>query len=159
MNKNFQLEEKILEAVRHLQVRLKENEQELLKFKEGDMQKIVEEIKSSSENISNVNFIYYDVGKNYSKDQVPKLLDSVRKQQSSPDWVTILKGTDEGGQIYYVAGAGGTISARKISSKIGEITGSQGGGSDRMTKGGGGDPEKWPMVKEVVEKLIREKKI
>ena len=158
MNENFRLEEKILEAVERLQTRLKENEKELSKFKEVDMQKTVEEIKNSSENIGDVNFIYYDVGKNYSKDQVPRLLDFVRKQQSSPDWVTIFKGIDEEGQIYYVAGTSGTISAREISSEIGEITGSQGGGSDRMAKGGGGDPSRWPMVEDAVAKFLKEKK-
>ena len=156
MNESFRLEEKILEAVERLQTRLKENEKELSKFKEVDMQKTVEEIKNSSENIGDVNFIYYDVGKNYSKDQVPRLLDFVRKQQSSPDWVTIFKGTDDEGQAYYVAGSSGAISAKKISSALREITGSQGGGNDHMVKGGGGDPSKWSLAEEAVKKWIEE---
>ena len=153
------LEEKILEGIGHLQDRLKEQEQELSKFKKGEMKEAIDKIAHQGISVGGIHFIYYDVGHNYLKDQVPTLLDLFRKQQVSPEWVTIFKGTDEEGRPYYVAGTGGRISAKKISSTIGEITGSQGGGNDSIVKGGGGDPEKWPMVKEVVEKLIREKKI
>lgn len=102
-----------------------------------------------------IDFIYSEVGKKYRKEEFPILLDLLREQLSGR-WVAVLTGVDEKGIPFYVAGTDGTISARKISEKISEITGSQGGGSDRLAKGGGGDPAKFSQVKEALEHFIKE---
>ena len=152
------LKEKMVAWVGHLQNRLKEEEQELLKFKKGDLEEKVEAIIGSSKNIGSVHFIYYDVGNSYSKEEVPLFLDLFR-QKLRDKWVAAVGGVDEEEKLFYVAGTDGSISAKEISSILNRETGSQGGGSDRLAKGGGGDPEKVSRAIDVLEKWIKERRI
>ena len=88
--------------------------------------------------MSDTNFIFYNVGGTYQKEEVPQILDFL-KQKLSGQWVVALGGSDEVGKLFYVVGTDGTISAREVSGTIAEITGGQGGGTDRMAMGGGGE--------------------
>src|SRR3989338_5549297 len=106
--------------------------------------------------MSGTNFIFYNVGGMYQKEEVPLILDFLREKLSG-QWVVALGGNDEVGKLFYVVGTDGTVSAREVSGTIAEITGGQGGGSDRIARGGGGDPSKWSQAEEAVIRLIKGK--
>lgn len=150
-------EENLLNSVEALQKKLKEKEEVLSKSKMGEMKEFIGKMAHSSEAVSGVHFIYYNVEKDYTKEQVPALIDLYRQQQRVP-WITILSGVDEEGKLFYVMGSDGTLSARQVSPILNRVTGSQGGGSDRMAKGGGGDPAKMIRAVDAVKAWIEGQK-
>ncbi len=146
--------EAVLKAVEQLRERAKEEEKKRQSSKESRMRDSVAEIRKRGEDISGIYFVPYEV-RDYSKEEIPTLLDLYRRQQDGK-WNTFFYTVDDDGKLFYVTGSDGTISARDISKVLNEVTGSKGGGSERIAKGGGGDPEEVPRAVDAVKKWIAE---
>ncbi|MFH1857647.1 MAG: alanine--tRNA ligase [Candidatus Omnitrophota bacterium] len=151
------LKQEILARIRHLQNQLKKVKQESSGKKKEQINRVVDEMEKRKETFGDIVFYYYaDASSFYRKEDFPIAIDILRAQRSG-SWIAVLKGEDDDGKPFYVVGSDGTVGARAALSKIAEITGSQGGGTDRLAKGGGGDSQKWPSAVDAVKKLIEEK--
>jgi len=145
--------DKVIEGITRLQERMKQHKQDSSKSRQLESKKVVEEMQQSKETIQNVHFVYRSLGRGYSREEATSLLDLYRQQEKG-SWVTFLEGKDEEGKFFYVVGSDGRVSARDVSSAFNQATGTNGGGSPTLAKGGGGDLKKVESGIHSIKKLI-----
>jgi len=147
-------EEEYRRKIEELQNELKKKERENQQLKEFQIKVEAERLAQDPKNINGINFI--NIPATLSGDDAVTTIDFLRKDKKIQPWVSVFGGVNQEGNFFYFVGTDGTMSAKEISPVIDEITGSHGGGSDRLVKGGGGEPQKWPDAIKAIEKRIAE---
>ncbi|MBI4436759.1 MAG: alanine--tRNA ligase [Candidatus Omnitrophica bacterium] len=147
-------EEGYRRKIEELQAALRKKERENQGLRATKIKADAEKLARAPKNINGINFLNMPPTIPDSEEAVTTI-DFLRKDPKIQPWVSVLGGSDKEGSLFYVVGTDGTISAKKISPEVDEITGSHGGGTDLLAKGGGGDPQKWDDAMKAVEKRIK----
>ncbi len=152
--KSLSDEKEFQKKISELQQTLKEKERELQKIRKEQFKESADTLKY--EDVQGLHFSFGEAEEFYEdREQAITVLDHLRQTQRGK-WLSALGGLDEGGKLFYVVGGDGSVNAKEALLAINRVVGGQGGGSERLAKGGGGDPKKWPEAKEAVKKLIEE---